>query len=88
MIKKRKKRKAKQLNKIDFVLILLGCFLLAFIVTMIVTFWVKGSVPDSLIVAVLGSGGIEAALCAAIKIVKLIKGRKNVEGFENEDFIE
>lgn len=42
--KRRSKRKTS-----NAVLLVLGLFLLAFIVTMIVTFWVKGSVPDTLI---------------------------------------
>jgi hypothetical protein len=54
----------------------MGVFILLFVVAMIVTFWVKGSVPDTLIQYTLGAGGIEALLLAGIKITKTIKGEK------------
>lgn len=56
------------------VLLLLGLFLLAFITTMTVTFWVKGAVPDTLIQYTLGAGGVEALVLAAIKITKVLRG--------------
>lgn len=56
------------------VLLLLGLFLLAFITTMTVTFWVKGAVPDALIQYTLGAGGVEALVLAAIKISKVLRG--------------
>lgn len=52
------------------VLLCMGLFIFAFIVTMIVTFWVKGAVPDTLITYTLGAGGIEALALAGIKICK------------------
>lgn len=58
------------------VLIVLGVFVLLFIVTMIVVFCVKDSVPDTLIQYTLGAGGVEATLLAAIKISKVIKGEE------------
>lgn len=61
----------------DRVLLVLGVFLLAFIVTMIVTFWVKDSVPDTLIQCVLGAGGLEALVLAGIKVSKVIAGRNS-----------
>lgn len=57
------------------VLLVLGLFLLAFIVTMIVIFCVKGSTPDVLIQCVLGAGGLEALVLAGIKVSKVIAGR-------------
>lgn len=60
----------------NVVLTILGVFLLAFIVAMIVTFWVKGSVPDTLIQYTMGAGGIEALLLAGIKISKVVAGNK------------
>lgn len=60
----------------DRVLILLGLFLLAFIVAMIVTYWVTGGVPDTLIQYTLGAGGVEALLLAGIKISKVVTGDK------------
>ena len=75
--KRRSKRKTS-----NAVLLVLGLFLLAFIVTMIVTFWVKGSVPDTLIQYTLGAGGLEAVLLAGIKISKVVSGEK--EDVDNE----
>lgn len=61
----------------SIVLAVLGIFLLAFIVCMIVTFWVNGSVPDTLIDKVLDAGAWEAVALALIKISKVVTGRKN-----------
>lgn len=58
----------------DIVLLVMGLFVAAFIVTMIVTFWVKGSVPDTLIQYTLGAGSVEAMLTAGIKISKVRAG--------------
>lgn len=57
----------KTLNRI---LIIVGVFLALFIISMIVIFCVYQSVPDTLIVGVLGSGGTECILCALIEITK------------------
>ena len=65
----------------DMVLLVMGLFVAAFIVIMIVTFWVKGSVPDTLIQYTLGAGGVEALLLAGIKITKVRAG----EGGENDE---
>lgn len=70
---RRKRRQKKTSNR---VLVLLGLFLLAFISTMIVTYWVKGAVPDTLIQYTLGAGGVEALLLAGIKISKVLSGDK------------
>ena len=64
------------------VLLILGIFLLAFITVMIVTFWVKDSVPDTLIQYVLGAGGVESLALAGIKIAKVRRGES---GAESED---
>lgn len=63
------------------VLLILGVFILAFIVSMIVIFCVKGAVPDTLIQCVLGAGGLEALLLAGIKIVKTIFGETKEEEY-------
>lgn len=73
------RRKRKQKKTSNRVLVLLGLFLLAFISTMIVTYWVKGAVPDTLIQYTLGAGGVEALLLAGIKISKVIAGEKTGE---------
>ena len=56
------------------ILLIVGLFMLAFIVTMIVIFCVKDAVPDTLITYVLGAGGVEAVALSAIKITKVRKG--------------
>lgn len=57
----------KTLNKI---LIIVGVFIALFIITMIVLFCIYQSIPDTLVVGVLGSGGTECILCAVIEIAK------------------
>jgi hypothetical protein len=82
---------SKKLKTSNAVLLALGIFILLFIITMIVTFWVKDSVPDTLIQYTLGAGGLECLVLAAIKISKVVVGEKvnaNREGdVGNEDFI-
>lgn len=58
----------------NIVLAILGVFLLAFIVTMIVVFCVKGSVPDTLIMCTMGGSGLEALVLAGIKVSKVLAG--------------
>ena len=77
MRKKAVKKKTKEkMNTSTRVLIILGVFALLFILTMIITFWIKGSVPDTLIQYVLGAGGVEALLLAGIKISKVLTESK------------
>ena len=59
------------------VLLVLGFFLLSFIIAMTVIFCVKGAVPDTLIQYVLGAGGVEAVLLASIKISKVVAGERS-----------
>ena len=63
------------------ILLAMGLFALVFIAAMIVTFWVKGAVPDTLIQYTLGAGGVEALLLAGIKISKVRAG----EGGESDE---
>lgn len=80
-----KREKSRQgMNTSGKVLILLGVFLLAFVVTMTVIFCVKGMVPDTLIQCVMGSGGLECLALAGIKISKVISGQKPGEGENSE----
>ena len=64
-------------NTSNKILLVLGLFIFAFIVTMIVIFCKYGSVPDTLIQYTLGAGGIEAVMLAAIKVSKVVSGEKN-----------
>lgn len=66
----------------NVILLAMGLFALAFIVVMTVTFWVKGSVPDTLIQYTLGAGGVEVLLLAGIKISKVRAGDKPGESEE------
>ena len=70
----RKAKHKKPISTANRVLILLGLGLVLFIGVMVVTFWVKGSVPDSLIEKVLDFGQWEAGFLAAIKVAKTVKG--------------
>lgn len=72
MDRTRRKPPMKTANK---VLTLLGSFVLAFVVAMIVTYWRFQSVPDTLIQYTLGAGGIEALALAGIKISKTWSGK-------------
>lgn len=63
-------KRKKRMKTANRVLLCMGLFIFAFIVTMIVTFWAKGAVPDTLITYTLGAGGIEALALACIKISK------------------
>jgi predicted permease len=66
----------------NIVLLILGIFIMAFIVSMEVIFCVTGSVPDTLIQYTLGAGGLEVLVMAAIKVSKVVSGEKG--GIENE----
>lgn len=61
------------------VLLVLGLFVLAFIVCMIVTYWRFQAVPDTLIQYTLGAGGLEALALAAIKVSKVVRGEKQTD---------
>lgn len=67
-------RKKQKMSTSNRVLICLGLFLFAFIVTMIAIFWEKGAVPDTLITCTLGAGGVEAFALAWIRNTKTKSG--------------
>lgn len=69
--------KNNKVKTLDLVLIILGIFLGLFIIAMIVLFIFFQSVPDSLIVSVLGSGSSEAVLCCVITCIKKKAGIKD-----------
>lgn len=81
----RGKRARGRMKTANRVLILLGAFLLIFIVTMVVTFWAKGAVPDTLISCVLDAGRWEAALLAAITVCKHVAGDKPGKNVSDSD---
>ena len=55
---------------LDKVLIVIALFLLVFIITMIVIFCIKDSVPDTLIISVFGACTGEVSVCGWIKTIK------------------
>ena len=67
---------SKKLKTSNLVLLVIGIFIVAFIISMEVIFCVKGSVPDTLIQYTLGAGGLEVFVLAAIKISKVMVGEK------------
>ena len=73
------------MKKLDLVILCLALFDLAFVITMIVIFYVKDAVPDQLIICVLGGSGVELLLSAWITTTKE-KCRKKVD--ENEEEID
>jgi len=66
------------------ILLAVGVFDVAFIITMIVIFCIYQAVPDVLIQCVLGASGVEAFLTAAIQIVKIVFEKKNKKNDETE----
>ncbi|MCD7770855.1 MAG: hypothetical protein LUH23_02025 [Oscillospiraceae bacterium] len=81
-----KKHDKKPLGTIDKILIILGGFMGLFTIAMIVTFYIKDAVPDTLITCVMGCGGIEGILTAAITISKQITSSEKDNKDEQEDF--
>ncbi|MCD7732101.1 MAG: hypothetical protein LUH56_01485 [Oscillospiraceae bacterium] len=72
-----KKTDKKPLGTTDKILIILGGFMGLFTIAMIVTFYIKDAVPDTLITCVMGCSGVEGVLTAAITISKQITGKKD-----------
>lgn len=70
---------SKKRKTANTVLLVLGIFIGAFIIAMMITYWVMGSVPDTLIQYTLGGGGVEALALAVIKISKVWVGDKERE---------
>lgn len=74
-------------NTANWVLALIGAFVVIFIVAMIVTYWRFQTIPDTLVQYTLGAGGIECLLLAGIKITKVIKdyGKEDDDGSGDAD---
>ncbi len=77
-----KRQEKKPLGTIDKILLILGGFMGLFTIAMIVTFYTKDAVPDTLITCVMGCGGVEGVLTTAITISKNISGKENQEDFK------
>lgn len=63
------KKKSKDLST-DTVLKGLAVFILLFVISMEVMYYICGSVPDALIVGVMGSGGAETICCVFVYLIK------------------
>lgn len=60
----------KKLGTMDLILLILGIFLLCFVVAMTVIFVICGSIPDTLVTCVFGICGIEGGVMGWIKTSK------------------
>ena len=60
----------KRMGAMDKILIVLGVFLLCFIVAMVVIFIKKDSIPDTLVQCVFGACGLEGGVMGWIKTTK------------------
>ena len=68
----------KPLKKLDIFVIGVFVYWIVFVLLSFITYWVMGSVPDTLIQYGLGGGALELAITAAIEIITHKKGaRKN-----------
>ena len=73
----------KELGTMDRILIILGIFLFFFVLTMIVIFCVKDSVPDTLIMSVFGACAVEGGIMGAIQRRKITL-RNKIEKLRGE----
>ena len=74
---KTRKKTMKTRNKI---LIIVSIFLLVFIISMIIIFCVKVTVPDTLIEKVLGVGGVLDVMTSVITVADMVLERKKSGG--------
>lgn len=69
-------RSPKKVKKIDKVVKGVCIYWILFVITAWVTFWIKDSVPDTLIQYGLGGGAVELLISGAIEIFRDLKTRK------------
>ena len=67
------------MKTMDIILVIVGAALLAFTVTMLVTFFVCGSIPDTLCTCVFAALGGECGAMAWIKTAKEKQAEKQEE---------
>ena len=73
---------------LDKVLVAVFVSIWAFVLIMVATFYIKGEVPDELIVGFFSVFGGEGVLCAVITVAKKIVGKKTDEEGDEEDELE
>lgn len=66
LIKRNEKDKSKK-KKMDVIVMGIFIYWVSFVIVSFITFWIKGSVPDTLIQYGLGGGAIELFLAAWIE---------------------
>lgn len=69
-------RSPKKVKKIDKIVKGVCIYWILFVITAWVTFWIKDSVPDTLIQYGLGGGAVELLISGAIEIFRDFKTRK------------
>ena len=69
-------RSPKKVKKIDKIVKGVCIYWILFVITAWVTFWIKDSVPDTLIQYGLGGGTVELLISGAIEIFRDLKTRK------------
>lgn len=69
-------RSPKKAKKIDKIVKGVCIYWILFVITAWVTFWIKDSVPDTLIQYGLGGGAVELLISGAIEIFRDLKTRK------------
>lgn len=70
---------------LDKVLVALFVSVWVFVLIMVATFYIKGEVPDELIVGFFSVFGGEGVLCAVITVAKKIFGSKSEEGDDENE---
>jgi len=69
-------RSPKKVKKIDKIVKGVCIYWILFVITAWVTFWIKDSVPETLIQYGLGGGAVELLISGAIEIFRDLKTRK------------
>ncbi len=64
------------MRKMDFILLIDFLTLVAFVVAMIVTYWMFQSIPDTLVATFIPASGLELVLTAVIKVDDARRERK------------
>lgn len=71
--------KSKKVKKLDIIVRGVCIYWLVFVTTAWITYWVKGSVPDTLIQYGLGGGAVELFITGAIEIFRDVRIGKRGE---------
>lgn len=77
-------KKNKKTKKIDRIVKGVCIYWVTFVVVAWITFWVKDSVPDSLIQFGLGGGAVELLISGGIEIARDLIPRRHEDGEINE----